>query len=119
MPKLAAKPSEDEAEANAPTEVREVPTITRKQSGDLTPDDLAEAASFADVVVQSVMARASGSRPASGVVPSNKAEPVRVPGAPRMPRLDTRAAGRQELLMYAIVAGAVVGLLAWCALRYL
>jgi len=58
-------------------------------------------------------------RPASGVVPSNKTQPFHVPAAPRIPSMDARVTGPRDLFVYAIVAGAIVGVLAWCALRYL
>jgi hypothetical protein len=101
MPKLAAKPSEVHTEL-----------------GPLTPNDLAKAASFADVVVQSVTAR-RGSRTTSGVVPAVKSLPVHVPAAPRLPTLDSRVTGERSLVFYAILAGVVVGVLVWCAVRYL
>jgi hypothetical protein len=122
MPKSAANGTsrhDDDEEANAPTEVRAVPSIARKDSRSLTEQELAEAASFADQVVQSVTAPRRGSRPASGVVPKNKGQPVQVPPAPRMPTLAGPASEQKQLIVYAIVLGIIVGALAWLAFRYL
>jgi hypothetical protein len=122
MPKLAANEPDDElfsaiddADAKEPTQVRFVlPLRTTDSRRSLTPAELAQAANHADMVMQSVTRR-----PSSDMAPTSTARPIAVPRAPRMPDFAEESAKQRTLLVYAIVAGAFVGVFAWFALRYL